>query len=139
MKVLFDTNVLLDVLLERTPFCAASARAWTLAELGRLDGLAATLSFTNVFYILNKVLDRGSARNSVKKIRDIFTPAACDAWVINQAIDADLPDLEDAVQYFCALRAGADCILTRNAGDFPRKPVLPVLSPKEFLAQLRTE
>jgi predicted nucleic acid-binding protein len=137
MRVLYDTNVLLDVLLERKPFYASAARTWTLAELGRLEGLAAAVSFTNAFYIISKVLARESARNAIKKMRGIFAPVTCDGWVINKAIDAELPDFEDAVQYFSALHAGADCILTRNAGDFPPQPVVPVFSPAEFLA--RTE
>lgn len=136
MRILYDTNVLLDVLLRRVPFYEASARAWTLAERGRLDGLAAAISYADAFYLIGKSLGRTSARTSIKKMFDIFAPAVCDAWVIRRAVDSELPDFEDALQYFSALHARADCILTRNAADFPSDSVLPVLSPAEFLAQL---
>lgn len=136
MRVFYDTNVLLDVILARTPFYNDSARTWTLAEMGRIEGFASAVSFTKVFYIVEATRGRKEAEGAVGKILGIFTPAACDAQVIRQAADADTPDFEDAVQYFSALHAGVDCILSRNADDFPRKPVVPVLSPTEFLAQL---
>ncbi len=138
MKVLYDTNVLLDVLLRRPPFYTASAQAWTLAEVGRLEGMAAAPSFTNIFYIVRKGLGREFAANAIKKMCGIFTPAVCDAWVINHAIDGELPDFEDAVQDLCALRAGADCIVTRNTADFPSRPAVPVFTPREFLTRIET-
>jgi len=135
MKVLYDTNVLLDVLLRRPPFYTTSAQAWSLAEAGRLEGMAATPSFTNIFYIVRRGRGREFAVSSLRKMCGIFTPAA---WVINRAIDADLRDFEDAVQYFCALRASADCIVTRNTSDFPARPAVPVFTPREFLTRLGT-
>lgn len=139
MRAFYDTNVLLDVLLKRAPFYDDSARAWTLAEMGRLEGHVSAVSFTNIFYIVQSARDRGEAERAVRTMVGIFTPATCDAQVIRQAVDAGLPDFEDAVQYFSALHAAADCILSRNPGDFPRRPVVPVLSPTEFLAQLEME
>ncbi len=139
MRAFYDTNVLLDVLLQRAPFYEDSAEVWTLAEMERLDGCVSAVSFTNVFYVLETLLDAAEARRAVKAMANIFTPATCDARVIRQAVEADLADFEDAVQYFSALHADADCILTRNPGDFPRRPAVPVLSPAEFLAQLEAE
>ena len=139
MRPFIDTNVLLDVLGARGPFYQHSARVWALAEEGSLEGLVSAVSFTNVFYIVDRWADAESAREAVTLVRDAFIPVACNALIINQAIDADMPDFEDAVQYFSALHAGADCILSRNAGDFPRRPEVPVLSPREFLAELELE
>ncbi len=139
MKAFYDTNVLLDVLLARAPFYVDSARVWTLAEVGRLEGYASAVSFTNVFYIVEATEGRADARRAVRTMVGFFTPATCDAQVIRQAVEAGLPDFEDAVQYFSALHAGADCILSRNPDDFPRRPAVPVFSPTEFLAQLEAE
>jgi len=58
--------------------------------------------------------------------------------LLNQAIDADFKDFEDAIQYFCASRAGATCIVSRNPDHFPRSEP-PVLSPAEFLAAYSAE
>jgi predicted nucleic acid-binding protein len=139
VRAFFDTNVLLDVLLGRAPFYENSARVWTLAEMGRLEGYISAVSFTNVFYIVQGVRDRHEAERAVNTIVGIFTPATCDAQVIRQAVDAGVPDFEDAVQYFSALHAGVDCILSRNPDDFPHRPAVPVLSPTEFLGQLERE
>jgi predicted nucleic acid-binding protein len=135
VNAFFDTNVLLDVLLQRSEFYEHSARVWALAETGSIRGLAAAVSFTNVFYIVERLRGRDTARDTVRGILEAFTPAACDEAVVRQAARADLDDFEDAVQYFSALHAGADCILTRNVADFPRRPALPVLTPREFLAR----
>ena len=136
MKVFYDTNVLLDVLLGREPFYEDSARTWTLAEMGRVDGYVSAVSFTNVFYIVDGARDREEAERVVHEMVGIFTPAACNDRVIRQAVEADISDFEDAVQYFSALHAGADNIITRNAADFPRQTEMPVLSPQEFLAKV---
>lgn len=136
VKAFYDTNVLLDVILRREPFYADSARVWTLAEMGRIEGYASAVSFSNIFYIVERLRNRQAATAAVRTLLHIFTPAACDAQVLGQAVDAELPDFEDAIQYDSALHADMDCILTRNPDDYPRPPAVPVLSPSEFLAQL---
>ncbi len=133
MKVFVDTNVMLDVLAKREPFYNDSVALWTLAEQGKIEGLISAISFTNIFYIVRKLSNRKTALQTMAQLRDTFTPVACDAQVLNQAIDADFKDFEDAVQYFSACRAGALCIVSRNADHFPRAEP-PVMGPAEFLA-----
>ncbi|MEX0585044.1 MAG: hypothetical protein WD176_00265, partial [Pirellulales bacterium] len=58
----------------------------------------------------------------------------CDDRILSRAIDSDIKDAEDAVQYFSALRAGAECIVSRNSADFPRSTECPIHTPAEFLA-----
>lgn len=136
MKVLVDTNVLLDVLCERAEFYDDSAAIWTMAEQGRLTAFIAAVSVTNIYYIVRRLGDHRKAMKAVVQLRDIFTPAACDAHVLNQAIDARISDFEDAVQYFTAIHAGADMIITRNVKHFP-KGSIPAVTPKEFQASLQ--
>ena len=135
MKVLVDTNVLLDVLCERSEFYEDSAAIWTMAEQGRLTGFIAAVSLTNIYYIVRRLGDHRKAMKSMVQLRDIFTLAACDGHILNQAIDAKLADFEDAVQYFTAIHAGADTIITRNVKHFP-KGNPPAVTPKEFLVSL---
>ncbi len=139
MKAFIDTNVLLDVLAQREPFYEHSAAVWSLAEEGKVEGLVSAVSFTNIFHVMRRWADASAAKKAMRLLRDAFTPVACDSLIINQAIDSDLPDFRNAVQYFSALHAGADCMLSHNPGDFPRRPAVPVLSPTEFLAQLEME
>ncbi len=133
MNVFVDTNVLLDVLTHRESFYADSAAIWTLAEQGRIRGYVSVISFTNIFYIVRKLRNRKIAHQTMLLLRDSFTPVACDDQIIAQAVDADVEDFEDAVQYFSALRVGADCLVSRNPHHFSESD-LPVLKPVEFLA-----
>jgi predicted nucleic acid-binding protein len=134
MKVFIDTNVLLDVLAKREPFLADSATIWTLAETGKIEGLVSAISFTNIYYVVRKLADAKTADRTLVLLRNSFHAVACDHQVINQAIDSKSKDFEDAVQYFSALHAHADCIVSRNPDHFPRTPHCPVITPAEFLA-----
>jgi predicted nucleic acid-binding protein len=134
MRMFVDTNVLVDVLTKRLPFYADSAVVWTLAEQGRVTGVVSATSFTNIFYIIRRLENAETARQALQLLRGVFEVAACDQHVINQALSATMKDFEDAVQYICAIRAGADCIVSRNPADFPTTEDCPVLTPAEFLA-----
>jgi predicted nucleic acid-binding protein len=133
MIVFVDTNVLLDVLAQREPFYADSARVWTLAETGQVAGFASTLSLPILFYLLRRTKGAKAARKAVAILRDIFTLVALDAQITNQAIDADIQDFEDAIEFFSALRAGAAALITRNPKDFPSQDIA-IQTPGEFLA-----
>lgn len=133
MKVLVDTNVLLDVLAERPAFYPDAMRIWTLAERGEIDAHVAAISFNNCYYLLHKYAGRRNAEKAVRLLRDVFTPVDLTAQVLNQAIDANFADFEDAIQFHSAVHAQARCIITRNPGHFPKSP-LSILSPAEFLA-----
>ena len=133
MRVFLDTNVVLDVLGERRPFVENAKPIWMLAEHGRITGLVSALSFANIFYILRKYADAGTAQQSLRYLRANFTPVPCDQGIIDHALASDFADFEDAIQYFCARNADAECIVTRDAGHFG-SPSIPILSPLQFLA-----
>lgn len=133
VKVFVDTDVLVDVLARREPFYRDSAHVWTLAEQGRIVGLVSVISFNNIYYVVRRLRTRQVANRMMVLLRDTFTPVALDKQILDQAIDADFGDLEDAIQYFAAVRAGADCVVSRDARAFPRFD-LPVLMPQELLA-----
>ena len=133
MKVFVDTNVLVDVLARREPFYQDSAYVWTLAEQGRVAGFVSVISFNNIYYVVRRLRTRRVANRMMVLLRDTFTPVALDKQILDQAIDAGLSDLEDAIQYFSAVRVGADCIISRDVRVFPKSDLL-VLTPQELLA-----
>ena len=133
MDIFVDTNVLIDVLARREPFYVDSARVWTLAEQGRVKGLISVISFNNIYYVVRRLRTRRTANRMMVLLRDTFSSVPLDKQILDQAIDADCRDLEDAIQYFSAIRAGAECIVSRDAGGFPHSD-LPILTPAEFLA-----
>ena len=98
MKVLFDTNILIDVLARREPFFADSAQVWTLAERGAVEGLVSVISFNNIYYIVRKLRSRKTAERMMILLRNTFTTVALDDQILNQAIDAGFKDFEDAIQ-----------------------------------------
>lgn len=132
-RIFFDTNVLLDVLRQREPFVRQAQPLWLLAERGRITGLVSALSFTNIFYIVRRFTDAETALKTLHLLRATFTPVACDERMIDQALAASFPDFEDAVQYFSARNAGADCIVTRDTAHFA-SAAIPVMTPVQFLA-----
>jgi predicted nucleic acid-binding protein len=133
LKVLADTNVLLDVLAGRKPFYKDSAWIWSLAESGRIQAHLAAISYSNCYYIIRKYAGRAGAEKAVRLLRDVFIPVELTGQIINQAIDAGFSDFEDAIQFHSAVHANLACIVTRNPDHFPRKPI-SILSPSEFLA-----
>jgi predicted nucleic acid-binding protein len=139
VNVFFDTNVLLDVLLRREPFSRDAAAVWTLAERRNINGSVSVISFTNIFYILRRLRDRSAARQAMQILRNIFTPVPFDDQILNQAIDSGFQDLEDAVQYFSAIRIGASFVLSRDPHHFPKRGPVDVVSPSEFLSAHASE
>ena len=138
MKVFVDTNVLLDVLARREPFFADSARIWSLAERGIIEGQVSVISFNNIYYVVRRAANRKVADQALRLIRNVFTAVPLSAQILSQAIDAGFSDFEDAIQFHSAVHAGAFCLVTRDTGHFPEAG-LTVLSPAEFLVSQALE
>ena len=132
MRIFLDTNILLDVLLNRKPFCETSSQLWRLAECGRLEAVISAISFNNVFYIVRKYAGKEAAQRTVEVMNVNFSVFPLTQEIISRAIAAKLPDFEDSIQFFSAVSCEADYIITRNAKDFPQDSI-PVLSPAAFL------
>ena len=138
MKIFLDTNVLLDILAKREPFYTASAEIWSLAESGAVQGCISTISFNNIYYVVRKMAGKCNADKALRILRDIFVPVAPDTLILNQAIDSTMNDFEDAIQFHSAIRAGADCLITRDPRHFKEvKTNLAISTPDEFLAVWR--
>jgi len=133
MKVFLDTNLLLDVLAQRFPFYKGSAQIWSLAESGQIEAFISAISFNNVYYVVRKREGRSGARSAISLLRDVFSIAPVEPHIIHQAIDCEMDDFEDAMQFYSATRVHASRLVTRDPAHFP-KDALPILSPEEFLA-----
>lgn len=124
---------MLDIFLKRAPHYASAARLFSLVEEEKLNGFLSAQSFPTMFYILSKELTRDKAMRVLEKLRIVFRVAAVDEKVIDLSLASTFRDFEDAVQYYSALHVKADCLITRNKGDY-RTDRLPVMTPEEFLA-----
>ena len=122
-RVLFDINVVLDVLLDRRPYAEASAEAWAAVETGISDGLLAAHAVTTIHYLLRKEMGAIKARRIVSAILRVFGVAAVDGAVVQEALHLSLSDFEDAVTAAAARCAGCECIVTRDPKGFRGSPV----------------
>lgn len=135
-QVLFDLNILLDVLQERKDFYNFSAQALAYAEMGRIQGWLAAHSVTTLFYLIAKDQSPEQARVMLTSLLQFLKIAAVDQNTIEQAMNLPYRDFEDAVQVIAALQIHADYLLTRNVRDYQPAP-LEVLQPVELLAILK--
>jgi predicted nucleic acid-binding protein len=133
MIVLLDTNILLDVIQDRTPHNTSAARVWKLVEERTVAGYVSAISFNNIFYIARKQVGGDKALEAVRLIRGIFRIVPLDEFVIDLALDAPGSDFEDAIQAAAAVRISADHLITRNSSHFDFKDVSAVTA-EEFLA-----
>ena len=122
-RILFDTNVVLDVLLDRQPHVEASAAAWAAVETGISEGMLAAHAVTTIHYLVRKEMGNIKARRIVTAILRVFGVAAVDGAVVQEALQLPFPDFEDAVTAAAARLAGCECIVTRDPRGFRGSPV----------------
>jgi predicted nucleic acid-binding protein len=135
MKVLFDTNVLLDAVLARVPFVENAAYLLESVELGKIQGFISATTVTDIHYLVKRHTKSAEiAIATISKLLILMEICAVDRGVIQQAVDLGLPDFEDAVQVAAAMRADLNAIVTRDVTGFVGSPIL-VMSPDELVKQ----
>lgn len=132
MRILVDTNVLLDVLCNRKEFAEISAKVWKCCETKTTEGHISALSVPNIVYILRKELDAKKTKDIIDRIGLIFTIGDLRAEDLKKAAALKYNDYEDALQSVCAQRIKADYIVTRNIRDFSESRV-PAITPNDFI------
>lgn len=132
-RVLFDLNVVLDVLMYREPYFADAARLWALAETGQIKGFVAGHSFTTLFYLYRRQSDAERAYQALRRMLRVFQVASVDHKAVEMACDLAWRDFEDAVQATAANGAGCHYLVTRNPHDNGDQQ-LTVIQPADFLA-----
>ena len=135
MKVLVDTNVILDVLCNRANFVYDSSKIFKLCEIKKIDGYISALSIPNIVYIMRKELDQIKTKKILEKLSLIFTIVDLKAEDIKKASCLDFTDHEDALQSVCAQRIKANYIVTRNIRDYSNSAVAAI-KPSELLDRL---
>lgn len=135
MKVLIDTNVIVDVLTGREPFFADSALVLDGAERGEFVAWIGATTVTTVFYLVRRHLGTEATVKKIKDLTAICAVAPVNQSVIDSALNSRFADFEDAVLHHSAVLSGADCIVTRNESDF-RESSLLIYSPAQLLAAL---
>ena len=134
-RVLFDSDVLLDVLGKREPHFQASVQALNTVKTGKTQGYISGHAVTNIYYILSRENGRESSRKLVIILLENLQVARVTDAIIRQALTSQMKDFEDAVTSAVAESEKLEIIITRNLRDFAASPV-PAMVPADFLSIL---
>ncbi|MBI5082970.1 MAG: PIN domain-containing protein [Chloroflexi bacterium] len=135
MRVLLDTNVVLDALLKREPWANAAKLLWEANDDGRITGYLTASTLTDIFYIARKSSGNVIARDAIKLCLEAFEICAVDRSALEDAIALTGIDFEDNLQIACAAISNVEAIVTRNKDDFAESKI-QVLTPDELLKKL---
>ncbi|MES2701322.1 MAG: PIN domain-containing protein [Bacteroidota bacterium] len=137
MHIFIDTNVVIDFLANREPFSTEAAEIFELCESGKLIAYTAAVSFNNIYYILRQKTGHDATIIALQELASLVAIMDVTSNIIRQALSSGNSDFEDAIQYYTAITSnGIEAIITRDPRGF-RNSNIRVLSPAEFLAELR--
>lgn len=134
-KIFVDTNILLDVFLDRQPFCHPAQVLWTLSQTKKIQAAISAISINNIFFIIKKSASIEKAYVAVESLLDFFEIIELNSHILSKAFKMNREDFEDAIQYQSALKFGAEAIVTRDPSGFT-KSILPILDTSQYLALL---
>ncbi|MDB9509797.1 PIN domain-containing protein [Kamptonema animale CS-326] len=135
MKILLDTNIIIDVALERQPFYSESVQLISLVYQRQVEGYISGSTFSDLYYIIRKAKGRDLTLEFVRNISTFCQVATVDRAVISMALNANFKDFEDAIQYSTAVINQLDAIITRNQKDFP-VTTPRILTPAQLIQEL---
>lgn len=132
MRILVDTNVLLDYLLCREPFDSAARSIMIACKQNQVIGCIAAHSISNMFFIMRKAFSVEERKNVLRSVCELFEVEGIDkAKILDALADERFSDFEDCLQMECAISFQADYIVTRNCDDFLGSRI-PCIEPDEF-------
>jgi len=134
-KIFIDSDIILDLLAKREPHYVHSAKLFTLIDQQKFIAYTSPIVFANLHYILRKSSSNSSALKNLRKLKTFINILSVDERVIEQSLNSEFSDFEDAIQYFTAVNNGIKLLLTRNKVDY-KKSKIPIATAEEFLKTL---
>ena len=131
-RLFLDTNIVVDLLEGREPFCYDAAQLFTMAHEKKVELLVSPMTFSTASFLLRKHGSTG-VRNLLSNLRQLVSVTISDERTVDDSIASQFKDFEDAMQYYTALNAKAEIIITRNGKDFTASN-LPVMTATEYIA-----
>jgi predicted nucleic acid-binding protein len=135
---LFDTNVILDVLLDREPFSSTAAKLFSKVEKGEITGYVCATTITTLHYLTSKVIGADSAIEEINKLMMLFEVAPVNRAVLDAALTSGFKDFEDAVVHASGVYKETQGIVTRDLNGF-KKSKIPIYSPEELSIMLESK
>jgi len=136
MKILLDTNIVLDILLRREPFCNDAKAIFELIESNKINGYLCATSITTIYYLISKSDNKSLADIVIEQLLQLFNIADVNKNVLLKSLQNNGKDFEDSVIYTSAEYCSVDIIITRDKKGF-RQSNIKVMQPKEFLNETR--
>ena len=131
-KVLFDTNIILDIALKRNPFFNDAFKLFELIDDKTITGIITATTVTDIYFISKKERGHQEAIHFLNNLMGVVDIIGVDKEVIIHALELELSDFEDAVQISASEFNEIEIIVTRNKSDFVNTP-LKIFTPNEFL------
>lgn len=133
MKVLIDTNVILDALLLREPWARTAQDLLRAVAKEKFNGFITASQTTDIIYLLcRQGADESMSKSAIKTLTECVGVSDVTPTDVQNALTSDMTDYEDGLLACCAKRHKAEYIITRNENDFAKSPV-PALSPQDFM------
>jgi len=134
-RLFLDTNIVIDLLDRREPFCHDAVQLFTRAYYKQVQLIVSPMTYTTASFLLHKHGADG-VRKLLSNFRQLSHVATADERTVDDSLASQFNDFEDAMQYYCALKSKADIIITRNGKDFSASK-LPVMTATEYLSTLK--
>jgi len=138
MKILLDTNIVLDVLLAREPFVDLAREIFILIENGEIEGYLCATSVTTLHYLIGRETNKKEANEIIEKLLTLFEVSPVTKKILYNASINNGLDYEDSVIYTSAFYSAIDIIVTRDKKGF-KESKISTLNPKEFLAFFKSQ
>lgn len=128
-----DTDIVLDLFVQRKPFFDAAALLFSLADSGKIMLFITPVLLSNLNYILSKSFGRIKTGKLIRTLRLAVSIASIDQLIVDRTLSSEFKDLEDGLQYFAAVQAGCGVLLTRNIKDYQNN-LIAVMTAEEWLS-----
>lgn len=138
LKVFIDSDIILDLLAQREPYYEYAAKLFTLVDQRKINAYTSPIIFANIHYILKKLKSNMFALQSLRKIKTMVNVLSIDEKVIEQSLNSDFKDFEDAIQYYTAVNNGIKVILTRNISDY-KSSKITVSTSEQFIKMWQSQ
>ena len=137
MRVLLDTNVVLDFVLARQLFFAEADEIFVRFQNNEFEAFVSPITPINVFYTTRKEIDKPTAFAAIEELLKVVEITRSNKYIFQNALLLNFSDYEDAVQHECALAENLDAIVTRNTKDY-KNARIKIYSPVDFIKALQT-
>lgn len=137
MRILIDTNIILDVLLNRVPFSEDAVKVLKLVARDDIEEFVSASAITDIYYIAYKsIRNKEAVRGLLRKLLMVVSVAGVSEAEIMNALELEWKDFEDSVQYSVAFNGKMDGMVTRNVKDYASAEIA-VWTPEQLLQQLK--